>query len=56
MRFHGEHLRQVLPFEINEENIKFINSKEALKMEQMFGNVVNDAHFDPFYAELISFE
>eukprot|EP01084_Bolivina_argentea_P236583 397759_1 len=57
MRFHGDHIKNLLPtlFEKNEENIKFKETKQSTEMVKIFNTTVIDNPFDQFYDQLINY-
>ena len=60
MRFHGDHIGQVLPSLFNREvytNQKFMaETKLQKEMGEMFDKGIFDRSFDPFYDELTQFK
>eukprot|EP01084_Bolivina_argentea_P243359 407990_1 len=58
MRFHGEHISQVLPnlFISSEENVKFKDSVQANKLGIIFNENTRDTKFETFYKGITNFE
>eukprot|EP01084_Bolivina_argentea_P039485 72973_1 len=58
MRFHGDHIRKILPnfFVENNENKNFGNTQEAKGLEREFEAIMDDRKFAKFYLALKNYD